>query len=49
MIHQLIEIIAYNIHPLEGEGPGGDGVAQLFSSPFVTGGRHESFSFRLLI
>jgi len=40
---QLIEIIASNFPLLQGEGKGGDGVAQQFSSPFVTAGRHESF------
>ena len=40
---QLNEIIASNYPPLQGEGKGGDGVAQQFSSPFVTAGRHESF------
>jgi len=40
---QLIEITAFNFPPLQWEGKGGDGVAQQFSSPFVTAGRHESF------
>jgi len=39
----LIEIIAINFPSPQEKGQGGDGVAQQFSSPFVTAGRHESF------
>jgi len=43
MRFQIIDIIASNFPPVQGEGKGGDGVARQFSSPFVTAGRHERF------
>ena len=41
---QLTEMIASKIHPFKWDGKS-DEVAQQFSSPFVTAGRHESFIF----
>jgi hypothetical protein len=43
ILHQLIKIITQAFPHFQGEGHGGDGVAQQFSSPFVTAGRHEGF------
>ena len=47
MRHQLIDIIASNYHPLQREDTGGDGVAQQFSSFFVTEQRLESFQIQV--